>query len=274
MFNSQFDGNAAFSGGGFMPSQATQSADPSYSTAKNRDAQALVPLTVKQMNEAVSASNESGTFLVDGVDVSNVTLVGLVFNKTERVTDVGFVLDDGTGRIDVHRWVNEPHDSNELSKIMDGMYVRIYASLKGFHGKKQLTAFSVRPLTDFNEVTFHYLECMYVHVYCTKLQPANVSTDAQMISSVNGTPFRGHQGIQQNQFPGQFDELRGVDQMVMEYLQQPANLAKTVGVNVNEIAQRLSIPLDKIMTSVKHLEEEGFAYSTLDEYHYKSTANA
>lgn len=83
-----------------------------------------------------------------------------------------------------------------------------------------------RPLTDFNEVTFHYLECMYVHVYCTKLQvckilpcflwileytvwfylliymllqPANVSTDAQMISSVNGTPFRGHQGIQQNQ---------------------------------------------------------------------------
>lgn len=39
---------------------------------QNRDAQALVPLTVKQMNEAVSASNESGTFLVDGVDVSNV----------------------------------------------------------------------------------------------------------------------------------------------------------------------------------------------------------
>lgn len=30
--------------------------------------------------------------------------MGLVFEKTERVTDVAFVLDDGTGRIDCHRW--------------------------------------------------------------------------------------------------------------------------------------------------------------------------
>lgn len=32
--NGQFDGNAAFSGGGFMPSQAIQTADPSFSPAK------------------------------------------------------------------------------------------------------------------------------------------------------------------------------------------------------------------------------------------------
>jgi replication factor A2 len=27
-----------------------------------------------------------------------------MLNKVERVTDVAFVLDDGTGRIDVNRW--------------------------------------------------------------------------------------------------------------------------------------------------------------------------
>lgn len=31
-------------------------------------------------------------------------LLGLVMTKTERVTDVSFALDDGTGRIDVNRW--------------------------------------------------------------------------------------------------------------------------------------------------------------------------
>ena len=36
MHGSQFDGNAAFSGGGFMPSQATQAPDPSFSPAKVR----------------------------------------------------------------------------------------------------------------------------------------------------------------------------------------------------------------------------------------------
>ena len=32
--HSQFDGNAAFSGGGFMPSQATQTAEPAFSPAR------------------------------------------------------------------------------------------------------------------------------------------------------------------------------------------------------------------------------------------------
>jgi hypothetical protein len=33
-----------------------------------------------------------------------VRLVGRMLNKVDRVTDVAFILDDGTGRIDVNRW--------------------------------------------------------------------------------------------------------------------------------------------------------------------------
>lgn len=256
-----------------MPSQATQSADPSFSHAKNRDAQALVPLTVKQINEALLATSENANFVVDGVDVNNVTIVGLVCNKVERVTDVGFVLDDGTGRVDVHRWVHEPFDSNEMATIKDGMYVRVYANLKGFQGKRQLIAFAVRPLTDFNELSYHFLECMYVHMYNTKLKAASVPSDAQMTSSVNGTPFRGYQGTQQNQFAGPLSDLKDLDKIVMDFLQQPAYLASDTGVHVNEIVQRLGIPRDKIMASIKTLEVEGYAYSTIDDDHYKSTGN-
>ncbi|KAE9464254.1 hypothetical protein C3L33_03838, partial [Rhododendron williamsianum] len=46
-----------------------------------------------------------------------VTLVGMVFNKAERVTDVSFVIDDGTGRIDCNRWVNEAVDTKEVEAI-------------------------------------------------------------------------------------------------------------------------------------------------------------
>ncbi|KAG4932425.1 hypothetical protein JHK87_046427 [Glycine soja] len=77
---SQFDGNAAFSGGGFMPSQTTQGPDSS-----------LVP--------------------------SKVTLVGRVSNKTGRITDVTFVLDDGTGRIECSKWLHEAVDTNEAEAI-------------------------------------------------------------------------------------------------------------------------------------------------------------
>lgn len=31
-------------------------------------------------------------------------MVGMTFNKSEKVTDASFVIDDGTGRIDCHKW--------------------------------------------------------------------------------------------------------------------------------------------------------------------------
>ncbi|KAL2928908.1 Replication protein A 32 kDa subunit B [Bienertia sinuspersici] len=274
MYANQFDGNAAFSGGGFMPSQATQSTEQSFSSSKNRDTQGIVPLTVKQLNEALLMNSDSNNISVDGVDVNNVTLVGMVFDKVERVTDVGFFLDDGTGRINVLRWINEPCDTNEMANIKDKMYVRVHANLKGFQGKRQLVAFAVRPMTDFNELSFHFLECMYVHMYNTKLRATNVSADPQVTSSVNGIPFRGYQGTQQSHLPGQFSEMKGVEQLVMSYLQQPAALASTTGVHVNELVQRLNIPLDQIMSAIRFLDDEGHVYSTIDDEHYKSTANA
>lgn len=274
MFASQFDGNAAFSGGGFMPpSQSTQSAETSFSPAKSR-AEALIPLTVKQINEALLTTGDKFNCVVDGVDVNNVTIVGLVFNKVERVTDVGFVLDDGSGRIDVHRWVNEAYDTKEAEGIRDGMYVRVYGNLKVFQGKRQLVAYATRPITDCNEITFHFLECICVHLRHAKLRAANEAADAQTMPSASGTPFRGHQGTQQNQFGGQFGELKDLDQMVMDILQQPANLTKEKGVHVGELVQRLNIPREKIMSSIKALEDEGLVYSTIDDEHYKSTGNA
>lgn len=31
-------------------------------------------------------------------------VMGMVVDKVERVTDVSFLLDDGTGRIEINRW--------------------------------------------------------------------------------------------------------------------------------------------------------------------------
>ncbi|KAA8535599.1 hypothetical protein F0562_030602 [Nyssa sinensis] len=248
MFGSQFDGNAAFSGGGFMPSQATQTADPSFSSAKNRDTQPLLPLTVKQISEAFQTSDDKSNFLIDGVDVNNVTLVGMVFNKAERVTDVSFVIDDGTGRVDCNRWVNEAADSKEMEGILNGMYVRVHGHLKGFQGKRQLVVFSIRPVTDYNEIAYHFVECIHVHINNTRLRlHSGVPSPAQMPNSALSTPSKGYQGALPNQFSGQysFDGLKGIDQMVIDYLQQPSSLAREKGVHRDELAQQLKIPSGK-----------------------------
>ncbi|PWA78408.1 replication protein A, subunit RPA32 [Artemisia annua] len=119
MYGGDFDGAAAFSGGGFMPSQATQTADhpSSSSSSKSRDGHTLIPLTVNQISKALQSNDDKVNFLIDGVDVNNVKLVGMVLNRADRVTDVSFVLDDGTGRIDCNRWTNDPVDTKEMEAI-------------------------------------------------------------------------------------------------------------------------------------------------------------
>ncbi|GAB2222209.1 hypothetical protein Droror1_Dr00013414 [Drosera rotundifolia] len=72
-----------------MPSQATQAPDSSFSFSKPREVQGLTPLTVKQIGKAQSSRSERGNFIIDGVDVNNVKVVGMVLNRVERTTDVG-----------------------------------------------------------------------------------------------------------------------------------------------------------------------------------------
>ncbi|KAD2204138.1 hypothetical protein R6Q59_032997 [Mikania micrantha] len=277
MYGGEFDGAAAFAGGGFMPSQATQNTDPIPSSlSKHRDTQTLIPLTVRQINKALLSNDDKVNFLIDGVDVNNVKLVGMVLNKAERVTDISFVLDDGTGRVECNRWVHDPVDTKEMESILEGMYVRVHGQLKGFQGKKQLVVFGIKPVTDFDEITHHFVECIYVHSYNTKLmkQQASSSNQTHMPSSTANT--YSYQTAPSNQFTGQYvaEGLKGIDKMVLDYLLLPASLARESGVHQEELVRQLGVPLDKIMVALNCLVDEGLAYNSIDDYHFKSAANA
>ncbi|XP_054781606.1 replication protein A 32 kDa subunit B isoform X2 [Prosopis cineraria] len=246
MHSSQFDGATAFSGGGFMPSQATQGPEPSFSYSKNRDAQSLLPLTVKQINDAFQSSDDKSNMIIDGVDVNNVTLVGRVCNKAGRITDVTFVLDDGTGRIECSKWLQEDADTNEAEGI--------------------------RPLNDFNEIASHFIDCIYVHLYNTRIR-SSVPKQQSMNNSLPMNPTRGYEPAPPNQFSGQHNNgQKNVEDMVLDILHLPSNSVKEEGVSRDLIAQHLGIPLDKLMLSIKNLIEEGAIYEAITD-HYKSIIN-
>lgn len=277
MYSSQHDGGAAlFSGGGFMPSQATQTPESSFS--KSRGVQGVIPLTVKQISEAYHSNDDKSNFVVDGVEASNVRLLGLVMNKAERVTDVTFTLDDGTGRIDVNRWVNETSDTNEMAIIQNGMYVIINGSLKGFQGKKHVVAFSVRPVVDFNHITLHFIECIHVHLDNTR--PKGAGLPQAQSSSMVQNPIKNDVKGYQNSLPNQLSSSTGakgsetdIYKLVLDVFQEPANLARDHGLHVDEVVQRLGIPLNKIKDAIDYHVDVGHIYSTIDDNHFKSACN-
>lgn len=254
-----------------MPSQATQTADhpSSSSSTKSRDGHTLIPLTVNQISKALLSNDDKVNFLIDGVDVNNVKLVGMVLNRADRVTDVSFVLDDGTGRIDCNRWTNDPVDTKEMDAIREGMYVRVHGQLKGFQGKKQLVVFGIKPVDDFDEITHHFVECIYVHSYNTKLMKAGGTNQAHIPTSTT------YQTAPANQFNGQhqMDKVSGIEKMVFDYLQLPGSIVREAGVHQEELVKQLGVPLSKILDALNHLISEGTVYTSIDDAHFKSIVN-
>jgi replication factor A2 len=62
---------------------------------------------------------------------------------------------------------------------------------------------------------------------------------------------------------------KNLDDMILDYLKQPACTARQQGIHIDEIAQQLKIPKNKLEGVVQSLEGDGLIYSTIDEYHFK-----
>lgn len=298
-------GGNYFSGGGFMPSQSTAApSDTQYNSGARKSgavSQSLLPVTVKQISKATQRPPDD-TFLVDGQEVSNVTLVGLVSNKDEKVTDVVFMLDDGTGRIEVKRWIDlqENYDMTESSNIRNNTYLRVHGTLRSFQGKAYIHAHSTKPITDFNEITFHFLECIYVHVYNTKAQgtalPTNSSQDGDGarpsvpyafqdgVGARTNTPYAPQDGAgartstppasnysTPSNVPAinsSFDDYHKRVQMIFE---DPKNLSFVEGLKVVEVVSQLpGFDEKRVREAIEFLVNEGLVYSTIDDDHYKS----
>ncbi|CAI0427724.1 unnamed protein product [Linum tenue] len=276
---SEFDGGAAaFMGGGFMPSQATQPHDSfaSSSSSKNRDSKVLLPLTVKQMSEL--PTTDESNFTIDGVVVNTVVLVGRVCRKEDKVSDYTLLVDDGTGVMECCKWFQEPLDTEEAEGISIGTYVRVHGHLRGLQGRRFINVFSIRPVTDFNEVVSHLIECIYVHFYNTKMK----GVAAQPPPLTNSIPpsssnfSRGLQSASLNQPTAAFqgsDRINNLRQKILDVIHQPQHLNNEEGVHRDVIARQLNLPMHIIKEAIEALVVEGDLYSTIDDDHFKSAIN-
>ncbi|KDD73097.1 hypothetical protein H632_c2540p0, partial [Helicosporidium sp. ATCC 50920] len=172
MQNAGYDGASQFAGGGFMPRYAWEVAvaekvfgrlvKGSYEGKQTT----LRALTIKQLHDAAAAAGAGDGLTVDGREVTNVTLVGRITRVEEQQLMSVYTLDDGTGTIAAKYWIPEAEDDAERAAREEwraGVYVRAHGHLSQFNGERMLVAFCIRPIADFNEVTYHALQCIFQH---------------------------------------------------------------------------------------------------------------
>ena len=188
-----------------------------------------------------------------------------------QTSAVTLEIDDGTGRIDTRYWLtNDPEDetaqNNEAADWQEGVYVRVFGHLRQFKNntdKNSFVAMSIKPIDDFNEITFHLLEATYIHLKNLK----EAQNPAAAYSYQGGqNPYEAQQ-----QQVDQSADLQPLYATVLEIVQRASNTEE--GASINFILEQMSaydVDESQVRGAIEYLSSEGHLYPTFDEEHFKA----
>jgi replication factor A2 len=257
-------------GGGYMNSPNVGGSQPQQKQSKPLRAQSIMPCTMAMIQRAEQADDK---FTIDGIDLNQVVLVGLVRSANETATRLDYTVDDMTGPpLEVRQFVdndeNTPEDERTVL-IRENIYVRVHGHVRAFAGKRSVVAFRVSPIVDMNEVTTHILEVIHAHVYLTRNSSTPMDT-----STVSGSkaPSTFDNGGGETGFPRSAQLDIGLNPQQQQVLNAIRTCMDEQGISIAVVCSRLkSMSQTAIRDAVDFLSSEGHIYSTVDDEHYKST---
>ncbi|KAJ5159447.1 uncharacterized protein N7482_006451 [Penicillium canariense] len=261
-------GGGGGGGGGFMPGEMNS---PSGGKGGDRDNKTLRPVTVKQIVDASQPFPEAN-YQVDGADVASVLFIGQVRNISSQSTNVTYKIDDGTGEIEVKKWVDsalaDSMDTDEgkvagesKNEIELNGYARVSGAIKSFGNKRYVGAHNVLPVKDINELHCHILEATVVHLFFTRGPPGSANAGASA-----GAAGDAVMGGAEDYGAGQNRAVLSMSPLAKKIYQ----LLKTepqddTGLHMQQIASKLNTPATDVARAGEELLGAGVIFSTMDE---------
>lgn len=86
------------------------------------------------------------------------------------------MIEDGTGALEVKRWIDQAETAEnaaERRELQTDMYVRVFGRPNQFNGKISVVSYRIVPITDFNEISYHFLDAIRTHLRLTKGSPVS-----------------------------------------------------------------------------------------------------
>ncbi|KAL0605012.1 Replication protein A 32 kDa subunit [Plecturocebus cupreus] len=206
-------------------------------------AQHIVPCTISQL---LSATLVDEMFRIGNVEISQVTIVGIIRHTEKAPTNIVYKIDDMTAPpMDVRQWVDTDN-------------------------KKSLVAFKIMPLEDMNEFTAHILEVINAHMVLSK---ASSQTETHSVTQAGVQWLDLASQVQHFEQPRPEDHFRpfstSPDNTVLNLIKA---CPRPEGLNFQDLKNQLRhMPVSSIKQAVDFLSNEGHIYSTVDDDHFKST---
>lgn len=109
-----------------------------------------------------------------GISIGIVSFVAIVRNVNHSSTKITYLLEDHTGQIDAHYWLEEG-DSMNAPQVVVNAYARVYGSVRNQGGGKTIMLFRLEPMANINELTTHMLEVLNARFRAEEASKKDVS---------------------------------------------------------------------------------------------------
>jgi replication factor A2 len=178
-------------------------------------------------------------------------------------------VDDGTGQIDVKKWIDAEKQSDAAADpgCEVDAYVRVWGRLKSFSNKRHVGAHFIRPVADFNEVNYHMLEATYVHLFFTKGEPGAGGAggaDGDSMFVDGGAGYAGNTGgAGNNMMSGKLAGLSDVAKKMFNFINSSAG--GNEGVHLNVITNQTGMTVREALSASDDLLGQGLIYTTVDD---------
>jgi len=151
--------------------------------------------------------------------------------------------------------------NQKRSERREGVYVRIVGLLKIFGDKRHIMSFSIRPIQDFNEITHHFLEVMYAHVYNTKENFSNGKSSSSSTQEEKSKHFQETQNLTNG---NSFTPLQ------LQILQLLFSAKTEDGFSIQFLSQHIkpTVSYQDIKAQLSWLFSEGHVFPTIDDEHF------
>ncbi|XBI72927.1 hypothetical protein VPH35_066777 [Triticum aestivum] len=256
----------------------------------------LVPLTLKQVSMLTPSARHGGALSIHGMPVNTVCtrvhtclfccfwlfspyiffsknpsthsiclqarLLGRVWNRTESSEEISFVLGDGTGSIEAKIWTIDGEYMRALREVRNGDYVVVNGSIRTRDSVMHIRAYSIRLVTNYNEITNHFLHCIYVSLDLQK-QLREREMDIRRANLVVASN-------EQSQAPNGAEKLFGD---VLQVFYRPGIVELENGASFSLIQSETGADADQLRTVIGAHVAMGNLFTTIDDDHFKCSFN-
>lgn len=316
MFNNSYNssssqfGGSQIGGGGFMNNN-NENFNSSNKPQSNRavipyDQRKLSQITIKQIKTAPPIQPDEN-LKIDGVEISQVSMIAQIVSIDIQTSHTTLKINDFTGTLDAKKWTNDNQPqsmgNDDSMNLVEGRWVKIIGRINHYAGRCSINVFEIIPITDFNEITHHFLECVYAHLEYTvghlnpekkQQQSMNNMNNMNMNNQSNynqnnnnNNNYYGNNNNNNNNFMNNNNNFNNTNSMnmgmnmmnnglsqienkILQVINVPEYENSDAGCNVEMIFQKLSNEdVNAIREAIDQLSDAGYIYSTVDDEHYK-----